>query len=89
MPLTSQTNSITTEKILANGTVTGAKIAQAGATSGQALKWNGTTWAPAADATGGGGGGWTDDGTMIRLSTMTDSVQLGSVRAGGKIQRWR
>lgn len=29
--------------------VTGAKIAQAGATSGQVLKWNGTTWAPADD----------------------------------------
>ncbi|MVT11480.1 hypothetical protein [Chitinophaga tropicalis] len=34
---------------IANGAVTGAKIAQAGATSGQVLKWNGTTWAPAAD----------------------------------------
>ncbi len=76
-------NSVTTEKINA-GAVTGAKIAQAGATSGQALKWNGTTWAPAADATGGGGGGWTDDGTMIRLSTLTDSVLLGSVGRVGK-----
>ena len=31
-------------------------IAQQGATSGQVLKWNGSTWAPAADDTGGGGG---------------------------------
>jgi len=46
-------NAVTTEKINA-GAVTGAKIAQAGAASGQALKWNGTTWAPANDATGGG-----------------------------------
>ncbi len=77
------TNSITTEKINA-GAVTGAKIAQAGATSGQALKWNGTTWAPAADATGGGSGGWTDDGSIIRLTTTTDSVQMGSVSRLGK-----
>ena len=76
-------NSVTTEKINA-GAVTGPKIAQAGATSGQVLKWSGTTWAPATDATGGGSGGWTDDGTMIRLSTSTDSVQMGSTSSLGK-----
>ena len=76
-------NSVTTEKINV-GAVTGTKIAQAGATSGQVLKWSGTTWAPAADATGGGSGGWTDDGTIIRLSTTTDSVQMGSVSRLGK-----
>jgi hypothetical protein len=47
-------NSITSAKI-ASGAVTGAKISQAGASTGQALKWNGTTWAPAADETGSGG----------------------------------
>jgi hypothetical protein len=31
-------------------------IAQQGATTGQVLKWNGTRWAPAPDATGGTGG---------------------------------
>ena len=35
-----------------NGAVTMPKIAQAGATSGQVLKWNGTAWAPANDAGG-------------------------------------
>lgn len=35
--------------VIAAGAVTGAKMAQAGATTGQVLKWNGTTWAPAAD----------------------------------------
>jgi len=79
-----QNGAVITDK-LASGAVTGAKIAQAGATSGQALKWNGTTWAPAADATGGGNSGWTDDGTMIRLSTTTDSVQMGSVSRLGKL----
>jgi len=33
---------------LANSSVTGAKIAQAGAASGQVLRWNGSTWAPGA-----------------------------------------
>ena len=38
---------------IAAGAVTGTKIAQAGATTGQVLKWNGTTWAPAADDNSG------------------------------------
>jgi len=42
---------VSTDKI-GNGAVTGAKIAQTGAASGQALKWNGTTWAPDDDAHG-------------------------------------
>lgn len=46
------TNSVTEAKIAA-GAVTGAKIAQGGATSGQALKWNGTSWAPGNDELGG------------------------------------
>lgn len=37
---------------LANNAVTGAKIAQAGATTGQVMRWNGSTWAP---GTAGGG----------------------------------
>lgn len=28
--------------------------------------------------TGGGGGGWTDDGTAVRLTTVTDSVAIGT-----------
>ncbi|MEO6760126.1 MAG: hypothetical protein ABIO24_11785, partial [Saprospiraceae bacterium] len=37
---------------LANKAVTGAKIDDMSAASGQVLKWNGTTWGPAADQTG-------------------------------------
>ena len=41
---------------IANGGVTAAMMASNGCTNGQILKYNGTTWACAADATGGGGG---------------------------------
>ncbi len=44
-------NAATTVKI-ADQAVTGAKIDDMGASSGQVLKWNGVTWAPAADAGG-------------------------------------
>ena len=42
---------ISTEDI-ANQAVTGAKIDDMNAANGQVLKWNGNTWAPAADNTG-------------------------------------
>lgn len=42
---------ISTKK-LADAAVTGNKIARGGATNGQALKWNGSTWAPANDVGG-------------------------------------
>ena len=76
------TSSVISAKI-SSGAVTGDKIAQAGATSGQALKWNGTTWAPATDATISGG--WTDEGTTIRLNTSADSVVIGSANKLGKL----
>ncbi len=41
---------------IASGGVTAAMMASNGCTSGQILKYNGTNWACAADATGGGGG---------------------------------
>ncbi|MBK6930799.1 MAG: hypothetical protein IPH12_07930 [Saprospirales bacterium] len=44
-------NAVTTPKINA-GAVTGDKIAQMSAANGQVLKWNGASWAPAADNLG-------------------------------------
>jgi hypothetical protein len=35
---------------IANGAITAAKLDPMSATNGQVLKWNGTTWSPAADA---------------------------------------
>lgn len=37
-----------------------SQIRQAGATTGQCLAWNGTTWAPAACGSGSGGSTWDD-----------------------------
>ncbi|MCX7784748.1 MAG: hypothetical protein N2201_00740 [candidate division WOR-3 bacterium] len=52
----SQSNSISSNMII-DGNVTMAKIAQSGATIGQVIKWNGSTWAPANDSVGVGAGG--------------------------------
>ena len=45
-------SAITTNKIHP-GAVTGEKINQMGAVNGEVLKWDGTTWSPAADNAGG------------------------------------
>lgn len=56
-----------------NGAVTGAKMAQDGATSGQVWKWNGTAWAPAADA----GDNWGTD-VVNHDGTLTGNGTSGS-----------
>ncbi len=66
-----------TSGMIADGAVTMAKIDQAGASAGQVLKWNGSTWAPAADL---------NDDAWVRDSNQ-DSVlftvrQLGIARGG-------
>ncbi|MFN0015007.1 MAG: tail fiber domain-containing protein [Saprospiraceae bacterium] len=68
-------NAVSTAK-LANGSVTAAKLNDMGASSGQVLKWTGTTWAPAQDALGTvsitGGTGITISGTAPNF-TVTNS----------------
>ncbi len=71
-------NSVTTDKINA-GAVTGAKISQAGATSGQALKWNGTTWAPGTDLTGVSL--WNQNGANIYYNA--GAVGIGTITPNG------
>lgn len=67
---------VTSAKI-AIGAVTGTKIAQAGASSGQVLKWDGSQWIPSDDESGGGGfslpfeGQVTIDGTALSITNLS------------------
>ncbi|MBL7974016.1 MAG: hypothetical protein JNJ85_03835, partial [Candidatus Kapabacteria bacterium] len=80
------TNAVGTTNIQ-DASVTGTKIAQGGATSGQVLAWNGTTWAPAAvggtgtvtsvDVSGGTTGLTTSGGPV----TGSGSITLGGTLA--------
>ena len=55
------------------GTIAPSKLAQAGASAGQVLKWNGTAWAPAADAVGTGGGS-TDWSALTGIPAAIDAI---------------
>ena len=66
-----------TQVVVSDATLTGTgvtgdtlRLSQQGATSGQVLKWNGTTWMPD-DESGGGGGVW---GTIT--GTLSDQGDL-------------
>ena len=56
---------------IADGSIAAADLSQMGASNGQVMKWNGTTWIASADETGGGtvtaSNGLTSVGTDIRL----------------------
>ena len=54
-------------------------LSQQGASTGQVLKWDGTTWAPAADNTGGAGS--TDLSIANRTSTTLDVVSSSGIDA--------
>jgi trimeric autotransporter adhesin len=73
-------NAITSAKI-ANGTIQFGDLGQNGATSGQVPKWNGSVWT-AADM----GSGWTDDGTVVRLTNGTDKVGIGTTSPSEQLQ---
>lgn len=85
-----------TEAKLANAAVTMAKIAQAGATTNQVIKWNGTAWAPADDATATAGAGAPSDAEYLVKSSngglsaervVTDSTSITADWAtGGQVQ---
>lgn len=73
---------------LANQAVTAAKMDDMGASNGQVLKWNGTTWAPAADAVGTGGGGTIAAGAGINVTTAgntTTVVNTGDTNAADDV----
>lgn len=77
------TNSVDSTKIKPNAVGTGEirdatilfqDLAQNGATTGQVPKWNGSTWAPAADDNTGGGGG------SISRTARGDSISVGTTK---------
>ena len=60
-------------------------VTTTGVSSGQVLKWNGTTWAPAADATGGGGSSLTiqDEGSTLSTAATTLNFVGSGITASG------
>lgn len=76
---------VTSAKIQ-DGTIQFADLAQNGATNGEVIKWNGSAWSAEPDASGsGGGGGWTDGGTAVGLTTPSDTVALNTSMRLGKL----
>ncbi|MCB9355251.1 MAG: hypothetical protein H6575_11850 [Lewinellaceae bacterium] len=72
------------------GAVTGDKIAQAGASTGQVLQWNGTTWIPA-DVSGDGWGGQIVqiEPTLGGDGTPSNPLRLsGQGASTGQILKW-
>lgn len=55
------------------GTIAPGRLAQAGASSGQVLKWNGSAWTPAADSAGTGGGP-ADWSTLTGIPAAVDAI---------------
>ncbi|HEX5625416.1 MAG TPA: tail fiber domain-containing protein [Saprospiraceae bacterium] len=87
-PAKLQSNSVTQAKI-ANAAITAAKLSQMGAAVNQVLKWNGTTWAPAADATGlsySGGTGIQVAGSVIsNTGDLSNSNEIQTLNLAGQI----
>lgn len=73
---------ITTSDIT-NGTVLFEDFAQNGATSDQVIKWNGTAWVPASVTPSTGG--WSDDGSIVRLESASDNVGIGTAVPAEKL----
>jgi len=72
-----------TARLTGDGTVgSELDIAQQGASSGQVLKWDGSTWTPADDATGGGGY-WQRSNEELTPLNAGDSVKV-SIGAAGR-----
>jgi len=76
---------VTSAKIQ-DGTILFSDLAQNGATNGEVIKWTGAAWSAEPDASGsGGGGGWTDGGTTVGLTTPSDTVALNTSTRLGKL----
>ena len=87
-------NSAVATANIANQAVTGAKIDDMSATPGEVLKWNGTTWEPAADLAGSGGSTYTagsginitgtaPNQTIINTGDLSNSNELQTLALNG------
>jgi hypothetical protein len=72
-----QTSSITSEMII-DGVIQFIDIGENGAAYGQVMKWNGSSWVAANDEVGAGGGGWINEGNIVKLETDSDTVGIGT-----------
>lgn len=90
-----------TQTVQADNTLTGngtsatpLKIAQQGATTGQVLKWNGSTWLPDNDIGGGTGDNWgtqtvQTDNTLTGNGTSSTPLKLAQQSAtNGQVLKW-
>jgi Chaperone of endosialidase len=79
---------------LANNAVTAAKLDDMGATNGQVLSWNGTTWAPVTLSGGGGGDNWGTQSAQVNATMTgngTGASPLGLAQQGatnGQVLKW-
>ncbi len=78
-------NAVNTSQ-LADNAVNAAKIDPMGAANGEVLKWNGTDWAPATDATGGGGTTYSAGSGISISGSNAISADLGTDIATNEIQ---
>jgi hypothetical protein len=77
-------NSVTSAKIT-NGTIQYQDIAQNGATEGKVIKWQGGQWTSGNDEVGPTTG-WTDAGSVIYNTTLSDSVGIGTSSPKAKLE---
>ncbi len=87
--LTISANAVGSSEII-NNSIAPVDLASSSAPSavGNVLTYNGSnfTWIATSSLGIASAGGWTDDGTVVRLTTITDSVGIGTTTPSNKLQ---
>lgn len=81
-----QANTVGSAEII-DQSISGTDISPMGAATGEVLKWNGTSWQPAADLTGGGGALMAGTGIQINgntISALNDNVLWNALKLYGR-----
>jgi hypothetical protein len=64
---------------IVDGSILLADLNQNGAGTNQIIKWNGSAWVAANDEIGGAGtSGWTEEGSVVHLTTTNNEVGIGT-----------